>query len=78
MEIGRILEKNVRIRKIAHDLKLDEEIIEPSLDSDEQPEKLLTVADEEIGVEKYLSLEEQKKAEEMAKQEEERRLKEMV
>ena len=78
MEIGRILEKNVRIRKIAHDLKLDEEIMEPSLDSDEQPEKLLTVADEEIGVEKYLSLEEQKKAEEMAKQEEERRLKEMV
>lgn len=78
MEIGRILEKNVRIRKIAHDLKVDEEIIEPSLDSDEQPEKLLTVADEEIGVEKYLSLEEQKKAEEMAKQEEERRLKEMV
>ena len=78
MEISRILEKNVRIRKIAHDLKVDEEIIEPSLDSDEQPEKLLTVADEEIGVEKYLSLEEQKKAEEMAKQEEERRLKEMV
>ena len=78
VEIGRILEKNVRIRKIAHDLKLDEEIMEPSLDSDEQPEKLLTVADEEIGVEKYLSLEEQKKAEEMAKQEEERRLKEMV
>lgn len=78
VEIGRIQEKNIRIRKIAHDLKLNEEIIEPSIDSDEQPERLLTVSDEEIKVEKYISPEEKQKLEEAAKEEEERKLREMV
>ena len=78
IEIGRIQEKNIRIRKIARDLKLNEEIIEPKLDSDEQPETLLTVSDGEIEVEKYISPEEKLRLEEAAKEEEERKLREMV
>lgn len=78
VELSRIQEKNVRIRKIANDLKLNEEIIEPSLDSDEQPERLLTVTNEEIKVEKYISPEERKRQLEVAKEEEERKMQEMV
>lgn len=78
IEISRIKERNVRIRKIARDLKLDEVIVEPLLDADENPEKLLTVEDSEIKVEKYISPEQQVKLDELAKEEEERRLAEMV
>ena len=78
LELSRIQEKNVRIRKIANDLKLNEEIIEPSLDSDEQPERLLTVTDEEITIEKYISPEERKRLQAVAQEEEERKLREMV
>ena len=78
IEISRIKERNMRIRKIARDLKLDEVIVEPSLDTDEDPEKLLTVEDSEIKVEKYISPEQQAKLDELAKEEEERRLAEMV
>ncbi len=42
-ELARIQEKNVRIRTIISQLKLDDAIVQPSLDSDEQPDKLLTV-----------------------------------
>lgn len=42
-EIARIQEKNVRISKIISQLKLEEAIVQPSLDADEEPERLLTV-----------------------------------
>ena len=42
-EIARILEKNVRIRKIISQLKLEEKVVEPSLHMMEQPERLLVV-----------------------------------
>ena len=78
VEIGRIQEKNLRINKIAHDLKVDEKLVKPSLDAEEQPERVLSVQDEEVTVEKYMSDEVQKKMEEKAKEDEERKLKEMV
>lgn len=77
-EISRILEKNTRICKIANDLKVDEPLVVPSLHSEEQPERLLTVQEEEVTVEKYVSPEEKKRLEKAAKIEEERRLKEKV
>ena len=77
-EIGRILEKNTRIHKISNDLKMDEHLVVPSLDSFEQPQRLLIVQEDEITVEKYVSPEEKKRLEETAKIEEERRLKEKV
>lgn len=57
---------------------MEEHLAVPSLDSSEQPQKLLTVQDDEITVEKYISPEDKKKLEEVAKAEEERRLKEKV
>ena len=42
-EIARIAEKNVRISKIIFQLKLTEELIQPSLGVAEEPERLLTV-----------------------------------
>lgn len=52
-------------------------LIEPSFDIDEQPERLLTVDDSEVTVEKYVSPEEQKQLDEVKKQEELKRLAEM-
>ncbi|XP_052100384.1 cilia- and flagella-associated protein 43-like isoform X4 [Mytilus californianus] len=75
-EIGKIKEKNKRIKKIMNDIDLDEEIILPLLSIYEEPEQLLTVKDEEVKVEKYLTPEQKKKKEEEDKLEEERRLKE--
>ena len=43
IEIARILEKNVRIRTIISQLKLDEPLVQPSLDTHEEPHRLLTV-----------------------------------
>ena len=77
MEITRIKEKNIRIGKIVQQLKLSDAIMNPSLDEDETPEKLLVVKDSEVLVEKYISPEEEKKLEEEAKQEEKRRRAEM-
>ena len=57
---------------------MDEKLVEPSLDPDEQPERILRVNDEEVKVERYISEEERLKREEKAKEEEQRRLKEMV
>ncbi|XP_063433249.1 cilia- and flagella-associated protein 43-like isoform X6 [Mytilus trossulus] len=75
-EIGKIKEKNKRIKKIMDDIDLDEEIILPLLSIYEEPEQLLEVKDEEVKVEKYLTPEQKKKKEEEDKMEEERRLKE--
>lgn len=76
-EIARITEKNIRISKIINQLKLEDKLVQPKLDSDEQPERLLTVDDSEVTVEKYVSPEEQKRLDEAAKQEEIKRLAEM-
>lgn len=75
-EIAKIKEKNKRITKILSDLDLDEPIVEPELSVHEKPERLLTVADSEVTVEKYLTPEQKKKMEELQKLEEERRLRE--
>ena len=42
-EIARIREKNVRILKIVHQLQLEEELVQPSLLPEEQPEEMLAV-----------------------------------
>lgn len=42
-EIARIREKNVRILKIVHQLQLEEELVQPTLFPEEQPEEMLTV-----------------------------------
>jgi hypothetical protein len=47
-EIGKIKEKNKRIRKIIADLDFAEEVIEPSMGVAEKPETLLTVEDDEV------------------------------
>jgi len=72
-EIARIREKNIRISKIISQLKLDDPLIQPSLNICEQPDKVLTVEDSEITIEKYVSPEERQRQEEEAKLEEERR-----
>ena len=78
IEIARILEKNSRILKISRDLKVEQTVVKPSLDSDEQPERLLLVEDKEVTVERYISPKEQKLLEEQRKLDEERRLREKV
>ena len=78
IEIARILEKNSRILKISRDLKVEQTLVRPSLDSDEQPERLLKVEDKEVTVECYISPKEQKLLEEQRKLDEERRLREKV
>lgn len=75
-EISKIKEKNKRIRKIMEDLEISEEVIVPELSIYEEPEQLLTVKDEEVKVEKYLTPEQRKQKEEQDKLEEERRLRE--
>lgn len=42
-EIARIREKNVRILKIIHQLQLEEELVQPTLYPEEQPEEMLIV-----------------------------------
>ena len=73
-EINRIKEKNVRVSKIISQLKLNEPLVQPSLNMDEEPEKFLEVEDSEVKIEKYISPEEKEKLEEAAKLEEKRRL----
>lgn len=75
-EISKIKEKNKRIQKILDDLELSEEIIMPNLSIYEEPEQLLTVNDDEVKVEKYLTPEQRKQKKEQDKLEEERRLRE--
>lgn len=75
-EIGKIKEKNKRIKKIIADLELLEEVIEPSMGVAEKPETLLTVNDDEVKVEKYYTPEQRKVIEKKEKEEAERRAKE--
>uniref|UniRef100_A0A9J7Z8Q9 Cilia- and flagella-associated protein 43 n=1 Tax=Cyprinus carpio carpio TaxID=630221 RepID=A0A9J7Z8Q9_CYPCA len=70
-EINRLREKNKRISEIMTELDLSESLWEPSLTDNECPERVLTVTDSEIKVEKYLTPE-QKEKEEQLKQEDER------
>jgi len=72
-EMKRMNERNSRIRKIMKDLDLTDELFDPKWTSDEKPEVLLTIKDDEITVEKYISEEEQVKLDELSKKEEERR-----
>ena len=73
-EISRIREKNVRIAKIISQLKLDDTLVQPEMSVLEDPEKLLVVDNSEILVEKYVSPEETKRLEEVAKAEQEKLL----
>lgn len=73
-EIARIKEKNVRIAKIISQLKLDESLVQPSLGVLEEPERLLVVEEDEVMVEKYISPEEERRLEEAARVEEEKRI----
>ncbi|KAK3096042.1 hypothetical protein FSP39_022384 [Pinctada imbricata] len=76
-EINKIKEKNKRIKKILDDLDFQEEVMEPTLSIYEKPESLLTVEENEIKVERYLTAEQRKEKEKRDKEEAERRLKEM-
>ena len=60
-EIRRINERNIRLEKILGDMKIDgEEFIQLSLEDSEVPENILSVLDDEITVEKYISEKERK------------------
>ena len=72
-EIARIKEKNVRISKIISQLKLKDELVQPSLGILEEPERLLVVEDGEVKIERYISPKEQQAIEEAAKLEEEKK-----
>lgn len=78
MEVSRIHEKNIRIRKIVSNLQLTEKLSDPKPSADEHPEWDLEVADDEVTVEKYVSEEERKRLDEEARLAEERRIAEMV
>ena len=69
-EMRRIGERNTRIRKIMRDLEINDDLFDPHWTSDEKPEVLLTVNDDEVKVEKYISEEERKNLEELAKKDE--------
>ena len=57
-QILKIQEKNRRIKKILQDLDIrDRQVKDPELGPEEKPEMLLSVADEEVKVEKYISAE---------------------
>ncbi|XP_052771525.1 cilia- and flagella-associated protein 43-like isoform X3 [Mya arenaria] len=75
-EIGKITDKNKRIKKIIADLELVEEVIEPTMGIAEKPEILLTVNDDEVKVEKFYTPEQRKEIEKKKKEEEERRARE--
>ena len=73
-----IQERNVRIAKIVSDLKLPDMVVDPYLDSHEDPEQLLVVDPSEVRVEKYISEEEAKRLEEEARLDEEKKAAERV
>ncbi|KAG8578874.1 hypothetical protein GDO81_010648 [Engystomops pustulosus] len=73
-EVSRVNERNQRILEIMSELNIQEKLIEPKFTDNEKPERALTVDDSEIKVEKYLTPEQKIKAEQQAKQEEEKRL----
>ena len=73
VEMKRIEERNVRIRKIIKDLEIEEQVFDPKWTTEEKPELLLTVDDEEVTVEKYISEEERARLEEEERLEEGRK-----
>lgn len=54
-KIDEIRTKNVRISEILKELKVEEEFFKPSWNEKEFPEKVITVEDSEVPVEKYIS-----------------------
>ncbi|XP_034040088.1 cilia- and flagella-associated protein 43 [Thalassophryne amazonica] len=73
LELGRLKDRNRRIRDIMVELDISEELWEPDLTDSEQPERLLSVHNSEITVEKYLTPE-QREEEERKRLKEQRRL----
>lgn len=76
-EIGKVKEKNARLKQIYIDLNEEKELKEPALSDIQNPEMLFEVKDEEVKVEKYLTPEqkrllEEQLAEELRRQELER------
>lgn len=72
-EIGKVKEKNQRIKQIYVDLNEEKSTKEPTLTDLENPEMLFDVKDEEIKVEKYLTAEQRKLLEDQLAEEERRR-----
>ncbi|XP_063784069.1 cilia- and flagella-associated protein 43 isoform X2 [Pseudophryne corroboree] len=73
-EVARVNERNQRILEIMSELNTQEKILQPQFTDNEKPERALTVDESEIKVEKYLTSEQKAEAEQLAKQEEEKRL----
>ena len=66
----KVKEKNERIKKILHDLELNEKVFQPEMTVDEKPEMLLEVKDDEVPFEKFITAEEQARLDELEKLEE--------
>ncbi|KAM4675995.1 cilia- and flagella-associated protein 43 [Discoglossus pictus] len=73
-EVSRVKERNQRIMEIMNELNTEEKLLEPTFSDNEKPERSLTVEDSEIKVEKYLTPEQKARAEQLAKEEEAKRL----
>lgn len=71
-QIDSIHEKNKRIKEIQNDLQKEQEVFEAKANIFDNPEQILEVKSEEVGIEKYLSREERKRLEEERLKEEER------
>lgn len=61
--LGKIEEKNARIAEIQEELMSKDDLFDVILGNSEQPEHVLLVEDEEVKVEKWVSLEERKRRE---------------
>jgi len=70
LEMKRISERNTRVQKILNDLSMEEQLVTVQISPLEQPERLFTVDDSEVTVEKYISEEERQRLEELARLEE--------
>ncbi|XP_078007743.1 cilia- and flagella-associated protein 43-like [Phascolarctos cinereus] len=55
LEIARVRERNIRIQEIITNLELGEEVWQPEIEDCEKPDLILTVEEDEIKVEKYLT-----------------------
>lgn len=71
-EISKIEEKNERIQEILRELCIQETLVIPILSDDEVPERTITVSDNEVTVERFITPEEQKRILEKQRQDEER------
>ncbi|XP_036592448.1 cilia- and flagella-associated protein 43-like [Trichosurus vulpecula] len=74
LAIAHVREKNIRLREIIEDLELGEDVWQPEIEDCEKPDLILTVADDEIEVERYLTLWQREQAEMAAALELQRRL----